>query len=243
MKSIIISAVFGLAIQAVTGAIIPANANVKRNDASDIVLSGAMIEASFADGNKLNTRDASKADVLRAKVLGSNAHQRPVVDSSASATGPSGPADTAGPAASSCLPQAESEALPDQAMPQASAKYGVPKQAPLSSAGQRSDCQEAVVSETPVLIHGKKRDADKQCVRAVAGTEAAHGNEAAAVAEAAAGTEAAATVESESAMGVIGSVSQAAEESQQATHTKKGGSKKVQQGTLPAAFAKAKVLD
>ena len=176
--------------------------------------------------------DAGKADMLRAEVLGSNAHQHVAPDSSASLTDPSGIAGTTGPATVSCLPldkspEALPEAFPDQAMlgkeeEEGSAKGGEPEQAAPHAAAQHSESQ---ATDVPALMHGKKRKADKECVRAAAVTEVA------------------AAVECEGATGEIGSASDAADEPNQATRTKKGGSKKAHQGTLQAAFAKAKVFN
>lgn len=179
-------------------------------------------------GLLLQVLDASKADMLRGEVLGSNAHQHAACDSSASHT--PGLAGMTGPAAASQLPlheslealpnQAMPEALPDQAMPaaeeEASDKGDMPEQAAPHAAAQHSE------SQATALTHGKKRKADKECVRAAAVTAAA--------------------VECEEAEKEIDSASHAADESNQATRTKESGSKKAHQGTLQAAFAKAKVL-
>ena len=173
--------------------------------------------------------------MLRAQVLRTNAHQHAAPDSSASLTDPFGPPDTTGPAAASQLPPSESlEGLPDQAMPvafpeqgvpggeeEASAKGGLPEQAAPNAAAQHSESQ--ATGPAPALTHGRKRKAE--CVRAAAVAEAA------------------AAVKCEGAGGEMGTASPASDVSNQATRTKEGGSKKAHQGTLQAAFAKAKVLD
>lgn len=183
--------------------------------------------------------------MLRAKVLGSNNSKQVASPdfSPASPTHPPGPASTAGPAAASRLPQVESPpALPDQALPEASANGSVPEQAASQSVLQHSESLATAVSDTPALPHGKrKRKAEKECVRAAAGTEAAVESEDAL----AAGTEAAAAVESEVAGGESASRSHAADEAPEPKQARqwKGSSKNALQGTLQAAFAKAKVLD
>lgn len=185
----------------------------------------------------LQVLDASKAEMLRAQVLGSDAHQHATPDSSASLKDPACVSGMTGPAAASQLPldgsleplpdQAMPEAFPDQAMPrqeeeEASAKGGVPEQAAPDGAAQHS---ESPATDALAMTHGKKRKADKECVRAAADTDAA------------------AALECEGAGVEISSASHAADEPKQATSRKIGGSKKAHQGTLQAAFAKAKVLD
>ena len=182
----------------------------------------------------LQVLDAGRADLLRAQVLSSNPHQYAAVDSSASLA--PGLAGMTGPAAASQLPlneslealpvQASSESFPDQAVlgeeeEEASAKGGMPEQAAPHAAAQHSESQ---ATDAPVLTHGKKRKADKECIRAAALKEAA------------------AAVEDEQARKEIERAPHAADESNQATRTKKSGSEKAHQGTLQAAFAKAKVL-
>lgn len=158
--------------------------------------------------------------------------------SPASLTDPPGPASsTAGPAAASQLPRDESSppALPDQALPEASATGTVPEQVAPQAVVQHSESLATAVSDTPALSHGtRKRKADKECVRAAAGIEVAL----------AAGTEAAAAVESEGGGGEIASRGHAADEAAEPKQArqKKCTSKKALQGTLQAAFAKAKVL-
>ena len=187
----------------------------------------------------LQVIDKNKADLLRAKLLGSNAQKQvasPDFLLPASHTDPPKPASTAGAAAASQLPRDASSppALPDQTLPEASLKDTVPEQVVPQAAVQHSESLATAVSNTPALTHGKrKRKADQERVRAAAGTENAL----------AAGTEAA--VESEAVGGNIASRSYAADKAPEPKQARqwKGSSKKALQGTLQAAFAKAKVFD
>lgn len=162
--------------------------------------------------------DADKAELYRAQVIGSTTQPPAAHDSSASLTRPSCPAGT------SPAPQDESpKALPDQAMPGASARYGLPEQAVPSGTALDS---ESAVSDTPVVSHGKKRKADTECARPAAHAEAVL------KCRDGAGTQTASASNME---GVSFEPDQA--------RCQKGSSKQGRQGTLPAAFAKAKVHD
>lgn len=154
--------------------------------------------------------DPNKAELYRAQVINSSSKQAPP-DSSASLT------HSLGPAGARPAPQDDSpDALPDQAVPGASAPHVLPEQATLRS--------ESAVSETPVLSHGKKRKADTECIRPAADTEA----EAAMECGGQTGTESQAKgASSESNLEVCKKISR-----------REGG-----QGTLQAAFAKTKVHD
>lgn len=162
--------------------------------------------------------DASKAELYRAHVTGSSTQPPAAQDSSASLPHPSSPAGA------SPAPQDESpEALPDQAMPEAAARYGLPEQAVHYGTALGS---ELAVSDTPVVSHGKKRKADTECARPAVHAEPVLkcrddiGNQ----------TVSASDVEG------------ASFEPEQA-RGQKGSSKQGCQGTLQAAFAKAKVHD
>ena len=110
-------------------------------------------------------------------------------------------------------------------LPQDESPEALPEQAAPGSAAPHTESQ--VTADMQIPKHGKKRKADTECVRAAAGTEAE------------------AALESEGAGGQTASESYARDGSSgsgQAMH-KKGSSKKALQGTLQAAFAKAKVHD